>query len=200
MNSIPNYEYLPRIDAEKDNAVTLQALTLQDVTLGGFEDPLSIANPANRKLIKTQLGKLKNNPTAYTGYRQENGLIVAYMKAQEWFTGDEVPFIEDEIARQALIAAGKSRGGSMEPKAYGVFGLVVDRTIEQEAQSEIFYDLLTRSIGQAAVHSAELVNIVIHDKDPVLPIALDLGFQAVGTPGNAAGAPGLLQQRYQRAA
>lgn len=194
MNMNTNFEYLPQIPAVAEHAIALQALTLQDVSLGGFDNPTQLANPKNEVKIGVQLGKLVEYPDNYSGYRQKNGLIVAYMKTNEWFTGDEAPFGKNMLARLVL----QTRHASMKPKAYGIFGLVVDRSLENGDQTEILYDLLSRSIGQAAVHAAKVVNVVLHDKDPALEVAQDLEFHPVGIKGEAWGAPGLLQQRYQR--
>ncbi|HEY8886672.1 MAG TPA: hypothetical protein VIM31_04215 [Candidatus Microsaccharimonas sp.] len=191
--SVPNFEYLSQIPVTEDDARTIQALTLQDVTLGGFENPSALANPDNAVKVETQLNKLREHPENYSGYRQENGLIVAYMKTNEWFRGDEAPFAESAFARASL----RLKNGSMKPKALGVFGLVVDQSLEKVDQLELLHDLLYRSIGQAATHAAEVINIVIHEHDPVLEMAERLEFRPVGPKGQAVGAPGLLQQRYQ---
>ncbi len=97
-----------------------------------------------------------------------------------------------------MVLASKPRGGSLHPKAYGVFGLVGSDSLPGNERDTILHDLLVRSIGKAARESAAVINIVLHGKDPVTPIAVDLGFRPVGPRGEAVGAPGLLQQRYQR--
>ena len=203
MISIPNFEYLPTIPATEENAQSIQALTLQDLQAGTFKDPLELADPTNETKVETQRMKLILNPNQYTGYADEDGQLVAYMKTNEWRTGDEAPYVGNFLtapfARIALKKAGRSRAGSMDPAAFGIFGLVADRSLEKDDHNEIVHDLLYRSIGQAAVQSAVLINIVIHNNDHiVLANALNLGFEPVGRRGNAAGAHGLKQQRYQR--
>ena len=194
----PQFEFLPQIPATEQNAIDIQALTLQDVIAGGFTNPEGLANPNDPEKVDIQLGKLTDFPERYSGYRQENGLIVAYKKANEWMVSDEAPFIENAFARRTLQLAGKLRGGSMQPRADGVFGLVVGRQLDGEDQAELLHDLLNRSVTEGLAHAASVLNIVLHDNDPVLPIARDLGFEPVGPRGEAAGAPGLIQQRYQR--
>jgi hypothetical protein len=194
--SVPNFEYLPQIPATATDARAVHALTLQDVTLGGFENPTRRANPNDEAKVEEQPNRLHQNPESYSGYRQKNGLIVAYMKTNEWFRGDEAPFAETTLARAVFSL----RNGSMQPKAYGIFGLVVDQSLEKIDQEELLHDLLYRSIGQAATQAAEVVNIVIHDNDPALSVAKSFDFRPVGPIGRAKGAPGLLQQRYQRSA
>ena len=174
-------------------------MTLQDLTLAGLKKPTDLANPEDPAMVDLQRERLEQFPDRYAGYQQENGLIVAYIKTNEWLYGDEAPFIENAFSRQALRVASKLRGGSLNPKAYGVFGLVADESLERKAQNEIRGELLQYSIQQALAHSAMTLNIVIHGKDPLLTNARDLAFEPVGIRSEAAGAPGLIQQRYQRA-
>jgi hypothetical protein len=146
--------------------------------------------------VETQLNRLHQNPENYSGYQQNDGQVIAYMKTNEWFRGDEAPFAETALARVAF----RLRNGPMEPKAYGIFGLVVDQSLETMDQEELLHDLLYRSIGLATLRSSEIINIVIHDNDLALPVARSLNFLPVGPKGEAVGAPGLLQQRYQHLA
>lgn len=198
MSNAQTFEFLPQIPATEQNAIAIQALTLQDVIAGGFTNPESLANPEDPEKVDIQLGKLTNFPERYSGYRRENGLIVAYLKANEWLAGDEVPFIENAFARRALQLSAKLRGGSLSPKAFGVFGLVADESLSEDQRSGLLGGLLDHSITEGLANAASVLNIVIHDNDPVLPIARDLGFEPVGPRGEATGAPGLKQQRYQR--
>jgi len=198
MNTPEHFDYVPRIDATEANAIALQFLTLQDVQAGGFINPTEIADPENPDKVQTQLDKLTDFPEHYSGYQQENGLVVAYMKSKEWLVGDELPFIENAFARRALQVVGHMRSGSMYPKAYGVFGLVADDSLKESDQEDMLYSLLKGSVNQGLAAHARNINIVLHDNDPVLPIADDLGFKPIGERGEAAGAPGLKQQRYQR--
>lgn len=198
MSASSEFEYLPRIPATEESAQALQALTLQDVLAGGFENPTALADPDDPRKVATQLERLEQFPERYSGYRQENGLIVAYMKAAEWLVGDEVPFVDNTFAREAFKLSSRLRGGSLRPKAYGVFGLVSDEALSDEIRRDMHAELLTQSIGRATVESARVVNIVLHDADPVRPVADELGFEPVGPRREAAGAPGLEQQRFQR--
>lgn len=198
MSNSQSFEFLPQIPATEQNAIAIQALTLQDVIAGGFTNPEGLANPNDPEKVDIQLGKLTDFPERYSGYQQENGLIVAYLKTNEWLVGDEAPFIENAFARRTLQLAGKLRGGSLQPKAYGVFGLVADETLATDDRADLLHGLLNTSVTRGLAHSASVLNIVLHDSDPALPIAHDFGFEPVGPRGEAAGAPGLIQQRYQR--
>jgi len=189
---------MPRIPATEANARSLQALTLQDVAFAGFQDPTSLADPNHPSKVAVQLEKLTQFPDRYSGYQQENGIIVAYMKSNEWFAGDEAPFVEDTIARQAMKLASRLRGGSLKPRAYGVFGLVADVSLDPLDRDEMLRDLLDESVLRGLANAAGVVNVVVHDQDPLLPIAKEMDFEPVGPKAYAAGAPGVLQQRYQR--
>ncbi len=199
MRSVNNYEYLPRLPVMKETAHAIQQLTLQDVVNGGFENPRELADPDSREKVDEQLHKILNFPENYSGFRQENGLIVAYMKSKEWTFDDEDPFAvySSELSRKGLKLMSKLRGGSIKPKAYGIFGLVVNDELEDGDRNEIVENLLHGAIYRAVGHSALRVNIVLHDNDPVLPIAEEFHFRPVGEKAEASGAPGLLQQRYQ---
>jgi hypothetical protein len=198
MSELHNFEYVSPIPPTETDARSIQALTLQDVITGGFNNPTDLANPNDPIKVNKQLDKLTQFPERYSAYKNENGVLVAYMKSNEWLTGDETPFIENVFARNALLLTSKVRGGSLRPKEYGVFGLVGSDSLESQERDDILYDLLRRSIGQATTKSAFAVNIVLHDHDPVTPVALDLGFRPSGAKGTAAGAPGLVQHRYRR--
>ena len=198
MNDLQGFEFIPQVQQNEADARSIQALTLQDVIAGGFNNPTDLANPNDQSKVDLQLNKLSRFPERYAAYKNENGSIVAYIKSNEWLAGDEAPFITNLFARKALLLTSKTRSGSLQPKEYGVFGLVGGDSLSNQERDIILYDLLQRSIGQAAIKSAFAINIVLHDNDPVTPIALDLGFSPAGTKGEAAGAPGLIQQRYRQ--
>lgn len=197
MKDIDNLTYLKSIPATELNAWAVQDLTLQDVVLGGFERPLDLANPEDPAMIRRQVDKLARHPERYSGYTDDEGRLVAYMKSGEWRAGDEAPFVEGFVARQSLHLSSMLRGGSLNPPEYGVFGLVSSENLPDTIRNEVAYNLLYTSMGKAAWRLAASVNIVLHDNDPVTPIATDLGFEPIGGKAEAAGAPGLLQQRYK---
>ena len=200
MIELPDFEYTPQIEATEANARAIQALTLQDLRAGGFKNPTNLADPDDPDLVWEQRVKLRRFPERYSGYRMnETGFYVACDKTNEWFSDDEEPFADENIfAQMSLLRARMFRGGSLKPKAYGVFSLVASDKLPSEEKYKILTDLLVRSIGRAAAESASVVNIVLHNNDPVTSVATDLGFIPVGRRGEAAGAPGLIQQRYQR--
>lgn len=192
-----SYKFIDSISPTEENAKAIQKLTLDDVTRAGFKDPTALANPENPEKLQAQLDKLTDHPDQYSGFTNEAELV-AFMKATEWLRGDEAPFVQSYLAKQRLRLEGKLSGPSMQPKAFGVFGLNIDIRLQNRERDDIYYFLLNHAIGQAALYSAEVINIVLNDKDPVTPIAKDLGFRPLGSIGEAAGAPGLEQQRYQR--
>ena len=191
------YEFVSPILPNFENAKAIQSLTLQDLKAGKFNDPTTIANPDEHSKIEAQTDKLARYPDRYSGYTHEDGSLVAYSKTNEWLAGDEASFIDNIIARKALVAKSKLRGGSLSPKQFGIFGLVVSDQLPVVDQHEIIHDLLSRAIGRATLNSASVLNIVLHEYDPVKDIAIDLGFTPTGS-AVASGAPGLVQQRYQR--
>ena len=198
MSRLDAFEFMPRIPATEMNAASLQALTLQDLAFAGFDSPTTLADPNHPGKVAVQLEKLTQFPDRYSGYKQENGVIVAYMKANEWFAGDEAPFVQDVFARQAMKLASRLRGGSLKPRAYGVFGLVADVSLDRTDRDEMLRDLLDESVLRGLANLAGVVNVVVHDRDPLLPIAKEMAFEPVGPKGYAFGVPDVLQQRYQR--
>ncbi|HSW92172.1 MAG TPA: hypothetical protein VLG09_06010 [Candidatus Saccharimonadales bacterium] len=198
MSKIDRYEFISPVAPTEENAISVQRLTLQDVLEGGFNNPTDLADPNNPDKVSEQRERLSQQPDQYNGYLDENGLLVAYAKSGEWRVGDELPFVEGALARSALKVAGKLRGNSLNPRAHGVFGLVVGESLPTRDREVIIHDLLSRAIGQAAVVSAATVNIVLREGDIVAPIAQELDFVPQGPFAEAAGAPGLMQRRYQR--
>lgn len=200
MIELQDFEYTPQIEATEENARAIQALTLQDVVAGGFENPTSLANPNDHDQVWEQLMRLRRRPELYSAYmHQESGLLVAYEKSGKWRAGDERPFADENIlAQMSLMYAKMLRSGSLKPNAYGVFGLVADKELAPDVRDEILNRMLVKTMGRAAAESAAVVNMVLHNQDPALHVATDLGFIPVGRRGEAAGAPGLMQQRYQR--
>lgn len=197
MDKTGAFKFTSDIARTNENAKAIQRLVLQDVNTAGFLNPTELANPEDDKKVGAQIEKLTKHPENYCGYQNKNGSLVAFMKTGEWLTDDELPFVKSKIGRIALKTTRALRSDSLNPKQFGVFGLVVDYSLEKETRNELLRDLLNRSIGKAVLHSMNLVNIVIHDKDPLLPIANEVGFRPIGPKGIATGAPGLIQQRYQ---
>lgn len=178
------------------NARTIQALTLQDVTMGDFPSPESIANPNSPKLVYRQYKKLQAYPDRYTGALL-NGSLEGYMKLGAWNIADELPFASEQ-ARGRLLELQES-GQTRDPRlTLGIFGLVVSQKLEGPRQVAILEDLLHIATDRALEVEATGVNIVLHGNDPVTPVALDQGFAFTGRIGEAAGAPGLTQRLYRK--
>ena len=197
MTQSQNFEFTPTIQPTEENAKAIQALTLQDVIAGGFENPTSLANPDDPAKVDTQIRRLTQYPERYSGYQDQNETIVAYIKQNEWLAHDESPFVTNSFARKALKARMLLKVHSLNPKAYGVFGLVASDELETSDQEKILEDLFVRSIGNAATQSYAVINIVLHAHDPATSIAQRLGFKSTDPEGEASGAPGLAQKRYQ---
>lgn len=199
MTQPEGYHFTSRIPATEENAFSMQLLTLHDAQAAGFEDPSAIANPGDSEAIRRQLERLEAHPEQYAGYIGEDGVLVGYAKTAEWLTGDEAPFVEGLVARQALRARGRLHGGSLDPQAHGIFGLVVDAHLGEEAKRDMTHELLLNSVDRARARGAAVVNIVLSRNDTLLvPMARGIGFNPRGRANEAAGAPGLRQRRYQR--
>ena len=76
--------------------------------------------------------------------------------------------------------------------------LVAADDLGRELQRGVLAYLLGRSVLDAASgKKRRLVNVVMHENDPLLQVAMDRGFVALERRGEAVGAPGLKQRRYQ---
>ncbi len=124
MSELQNFEFISQVQPNEADAQAIQALTLQDVIAGGFKNPTDMANPNDPAKVSVQLNKLSQFPERYAAYKNENGVLVAYIKSNEWLAGDEAPFVTNSFARKALLLTSKIRSGSLQPKEHGVFGLV----------------------------------------------------------------------------
>jgi hypothetical protein len=196
MSKIDRYTFISPVAPTEENAASIQRLTLQDVLEGGFNNPTDLANPNSRDKVSEQIERLSQQPDQYNGYLDEDGSLVAYAKSGEWCVGDELPFVEGAFARRALQVASRLRRNSLNPKAHGVFGLVADESLHSRDCEAMIHNLLFHAMGQAAVASAGVINIVLREGDSVTPIAQELGFVPRGPLAEAAGAPGLMQRRY----
>ncbi len=193
----PEFKFVDRIEESHADAVAIQRLTLQDAFSKGFEKPREIANPDDDQMVGTQRDKLHRHPERYSGY-YHNGQLVAFMKQNEWRVDDELPFATWQEALKLLVR--KARRLDLSMGQWGIFGLVVSDEFGYELRSALLIDLLKRSFKYPVTGKARIVNIALSEKDPVLSIAKSQGFVVIGKPGEAAGAPGLKQQRYQRLA
>ena len=139
--------------------------------------------------------KLQQYPERYSGFTR-NGELVAYVKQNDWTTIDEFPFTPWydvlDLAVQRLFRMDTYTG------MWGIFGLVAADDLGRELQRGVLAYLLGRSVLDAASgKKRRLVNVVMHENDPLLQVAMDRGFVALGRRGEAVGAPGLKQRRYQ---
>ena len=179
------------------NARTIQCLTLQDVTVGGFEYPKNLANPNSLAYVLAQRRKLQRHPDRYTGsYIGRN--LKGYMKTNEWQIADELPFAND-TARSELQKL-QEEGIRVDPnRALGIFGLVVSNELPYDEQLEIGGRFLDLATERAHDMGMQAIKIVFHDNDPLLKTAQDdHEFMFTGAIGEAVGAPGLTQRLYRK--
>jgi len=191
------FEFLESIPPTRENATAIQQLTLQDLRKGGFPEPEALADPTNERMVEQQLAKLVRHPERYCGYA-DNRMLRAYMKHGDWRVGDELPFASQERAS----ALKRLRMFKLNPSTqqWGVFGLVVTDQLDERVRLSVLEDLLRYPITDPRDGTPRTVNVVIHDHDPLKKVAEWLNFVPVGERAEAAGAPGLMQQRYQRQA
>ena len=195
MLSPQGLEFIETIEPTRENAQAMLKLTLQDVKLGGFKNPLSLADPSSEDMISAQQQKLCDHPERYSGYAR-NGELVAYIKQGEWLAGDELPFAHwfSFLSLKVQRALHKDPHTGM----WGIFGLVAANDLGTMVQKNALALLLMGSREDpVSKNTRRIVNVAIHEYDPLLDIAKNHGFVAVGRRGNAAGAPGLKQRRYQ---
>ena len=188
-------EYSP-INPSIKNARAVQRLTLQDVTLGEFSNPRSLANPNNPSLIYRQIKKLREHPERYEGSFIDNSLE-GYMKTSEWALADELPFAGEQTAER--IRELMDEEIVLDPaRTLGIFGLVVSNKLEEQVQDEIIHSMLDFASDRARDLGQGSIKIVLHGQDPVLDIARQHGYQFTGRVGVVAGAPGLVQRLYRK--
>lgn len=198
MSKLDAFKYLDEIPTEYPRAIQMQELTLRDLQIAGFIDPTTIANPEDPALIRAQMEKLIKHPERYSGFEKTtSGLLVAYMKQAEWLSDSEEPFRDTNERLHRVRKLGEFiRAGSLRPRAHGIFGLVVEESLEQDTQKSMAETLIRSAIDRAKIY-AEVINIVLADGDPTLPVVRDLNFKPKGPLAEALGAPGLEQMRYQ---
>ncbi|MDB5181139.1 MAG: hypothetical protein JWO54_902 [Candidatus Saccharibacteria bacterium] len=174
--------FVPVISQTFKTAKGVESLKLQDRVAAGFKNPLEDADPSNTKLVLKQLWRHIRHPERYSGYTL-NGQLIAFMVQNYWSAGDEEPYKGPEPINQ-----------------WGIFGLVASDELDKDIREYVLESLLVYSFKDPESGEPRTVNISIYEQDPLLKIALRHGFVPVGEKAEAAGAPGLLQHRYQRPA
>jgi len=190
-------EFVEIIEPTFKNAMAIQELTLQDVKAGGFRRPIELADPLNPGMVAAQQQKLLDHPERYSGYTRD-GQLVAYIKQNDWLYGDELPFASG--ARAVALKASRALHLNPSTGQWGVFGLVASDSLLDGERRNALTGLLQSSFVDPLSGKSRTVNVIIHDHDPLFEVAALNGFGPVGKRAEAAGAPGLLQQRYQRLA
>lgn len=189
------FEYV-EIEPTIRNAIAVQALTYDDLCTRGF-DPRLLADPLNADMLEVQVQKLQEHPERYIGVMYD-GQLVAFIKENWWLISDELPFVSGPRALW-LKARRAFRQSRLFGRPWGIFGLVVSAGLDYDIREEILTSLLQRSLENAGPRAVYIV--VAPHMHSMLPRVLQAnGFIPVGEPGEAAGAPGIVQQRYRRPA
>jgi len=191
MSYVQGLEYAEAIEPTRENVLAILRLRLQDERAAGFKPSAKQVNPDSEEDFVVQRNKLIDHPEYYSGYTL-NGELVAFMKQNEWFISDELPFARPFKAIGLLVR----KVFRLNPSTgeWGVFALIASRDLKYELRGNVLADLLTRAYMGMSVST---INIPIYERDRLRGIALSHGFVAVGKWGEAAGAPGLKQRRYQ---
>lgn len=196
MTTSSDFTFAEVIEPTRENAAAVKRLTLQDLIAGEFPNALELADPSNRKQVRDQRKRLRKHPERYSGYFKGDELV-AYIKQNEWRVADELPFVFGEQYDELKALYDHNKAASTGQ--WGVFGLVVSDKLDKESRDELLTLLLEESLTDPKTGKTRTtVNIVLHANDPLLEIVSHYGFDPVGRLGEAAGAPGILQPRYQR--
>lgn len=196
--SLPaDLKFVDTIEDTHDNAKAMKALTRQDMLAGGFPNALERANPDDDEQVAWQQKLLHDNPERYSGYVRQ-GKIVAYLKQNLWYIGNELPFATGLWA--FMLKVMRALKLKVVPGQWGVLGLVASDELSPSEREAVLTDLLKRSFVDPSTFKARTVNIIVHAHDPLLTMGIlgQFGFVPKGRPGEAPGAEGLLQPRYQR--
>jgi len=174
--------YVEKIKPTFKNVVAIQRLTLEDAILGGFEKPRRIGNPSSITKLFCQWVRLLRHPENYSGYTLD-GQLMGFIKQNYANAADRVPSHKGEPDNE-----------------WAIFGLVASHVLFEDDQETVLVGLLVRTFEERATGEPQAVNVAIHERDPLLPFALQYGFVPVGEPAEVEGAPGLAQQYYRRPA
>lgn len=193
------------IDANFRNAAVIRDLIYQDKMLAGYPKLATNLELINPRRYFQQWARLDRHADRYHGAfmgSSEYSPLVGFMKYNQWRVFDQLPYAVDEEEVETLNDLASKNHHQLEPPTYGIFGLVALDSLPEALQEEVAYTFIHKALATAAFYNGDdsMVNIVIHEHDPVLSVATEMGFQGTGRWGEPAGAPGLKQQLYQRSA
>jgi hypothetical protein len=190
-------EFVETIEATMENARSIVGLVHQDAEAGGMTELAASANPDDDNVVKVQHYKLHSHPERYSGYMKD-GQLVAFIKQHRWTTDNELPFATG--GRKIALTIKKTLRLYSETDQWFVSGLVVSDKLEPYERNPLLKELLRKSFMDSDNGKGMVVNIILHDSDPLLDIAPKLGFDWIGKRGVAEGAPGVKQRLFQRLA
>jgi hypothetical protein len=190
-------EFVETIEATMENAKSIVSLVRQDAKAGNMEVLYESANPDDHSAVSVQHYKLYTHPERYSGYTKD-GQLVAFIKQHRWTTDNELPFAKG--GRKIALTIKKMLRLYSETDQWFVSGLVVSDRLEPYERNPLLKELLRKSFMDSDNGKGMVVNIILHDSDPLLDIAPKLGFVQIGKRGVAPGAPGVKQRLFQRLA
>lgn len=197
MRDLDGYKPMAAIPPTYENAESIQRLVLQDLVSGNFAHPTDLANPEDPAKVEEQQRKLSQYPDRYSGYQDENEGLIGFMKSNEWYSGDETPFMDNVVAAQALRVFSKLRGGSLPLRAYAAIDIVADESLPLDTSDKMLGNFFEESIERAKKMSAVVINFATHEGDPALEIAREkLYFEPKGSLSKTADTPAI--HRVQR--
>ena len=192
------FEFVEQIDPKF--AAVIQRLTLEDLRRSGFNNPIELVDPNSVHMVAAQEKNLREHPERYCGVMYK-GQLIAFMKQNEWFISDERPFAVGLRAFWLLLhrALGQS---TLSNRPWGIFGLVVSEDLGNDEYASVLSYLLERSFfdEEGWPRTVNIVIAQVHEKEWLPYFLGSHGFRRKGKPGEAAGARGVRQARYQRSA
>jgi hypothetical protein len=195
MTLFEGLEFFETIEPTTENAKAIVSLVRQDAKAGHMTELYEYANSENPDRIDEQLGKMIKDPKSYSGYIKD-GQLVAFMKQTELLTGNVLPYA---VGGHWIVMMIKKRL-RRSPRTGQLFitGLVVSEELEPEERVHALKQLLQKSFTGGRKN--KVVNIVLHDSDPLLDIAPKLGFKQFGKKGDDPAVPGVKQRLFRRPA
>lgn len=175
-----------------NNAIRTQLLTLQDVKAGKFENPLSIANPLNPRMVGRQIERLNAHPENYVG-GYINGRLDGYLKTGIWTVGYEKDFATQE---ELELLEDMNNGDPTQELKLAIYGLVTNKRLDSSIRDEMTGEFLYIAKQRAIYMGATAINSIFHTFDPAREIAEQYGFEFTGRRGRATNVESVVQDLF----
>jgi hypothetical protein len=193
MTLFEGLEFVETIEPTTENAKAIVSLVRQDAKAGHMTELCEYANPEDPDIIEEQLSKMIKDPKSYCGYTKD-GQLVAFIRQLELLNGSVLPYA---VGGDWIVLMVKKLL-RLSPRTGQLFisGLVASEELEPEERVHALRQLLQKSF--TGERKNKVVNIVLHDSDPLLDIAPKLGFDQFGKRGEDPAIPGVKQRMFRR--